>query len=162
MTRTFMPMLNWLNRALRRKDGNASVEFAFMLPVLLLMMTGMLEVGRAYYQANTVEKGLRSGALYAARSVYPLDAPTIATAGNLVKTGTLDGSGPFLVDGWSSAGAGFSITTSSYSGTGPNPVPVIRVEAVVPYVPILPGLMSFTGLGDINMRLSHEQAYIGN
>ncbi len=57
MIRTSMPMLSSLIRVPRDARGNAVVEFAFVLPLLLLLLAGMSEIGRAYYQANAVEKG---------------------------------------------------------------------------------------------------------
>jgi Flp pilus assembly protein TadG len=36
-------------------DGNAAVEFALMIPVLLLLIIGIYEFGRAYWIHNTVQ-----------------------------------------------------------------------------------------------------------
>ncbi len=50
-------MLSSLIRLIRDARGNAVVEFAFVLPLFVLILAGMTEIGRAYYQANAVEKG---------------------------------------------------------------------------------------------------------
>ncbi len=149
--------------SLRRDTrGNAVLELAFVLPVLLLLFSGLVEVGRAYFQANAVEKGLRAGAFYAARQPVPLVPAARAAAENLVKTGTLDGSGASLVSGWARPGAGVIIDDSAVFTVGDTQIPVLRLTATVPFDPILPGLMSFAGLGGYTMRLSHEQAYVGD
>ena len=156
-------MLNLLNnlKGLRGNErGSAVVEFALMTPFLLLLFAGMIEYGRAYFQANAVEKGLRAATLYAARAESPLSAADTTIAENILKTGTIDGSGALLVSGWGAAGAGYTITTSSYDLSGV-PIPVIRMEANVPLDPLVPELMTFVGLADFTISLAHEQAYVG-
>ena len=156
-----MPMLSLLNRLRRDTRANAVVEFAFVLPIFLSITVGTVEFGRAIFQANAVDKGVRAGALYAARSPQPLSAATIATAENLVRTGTLDGSGPFLATGWARAGASVTITTSSFA-VGTESLPVIRVAASVPYDPLLPNMNPLAGLTAFNIKANHEQAYVGD
>ena len=154
-------MSNWPNNLCRSEGGGAAVEFAIVVPFLLLLLAGFVELGRFHYQASAVERGLRAGAIFAARVAHPLGAADEATAVNLVKTATLDGSGPLLVSGWAAAGAGLTITTGSFS-VGEATFPVIRFAASVPFDPILPGLVSFVGLDSQAMSLSHEQAYVGD
>ncbi len=52
--------------ALLRNNGGASaVEFALVLPLLLLMLFGMIDVGRFMYEYNLAEKATQMGARYA-------------------------------------------------------------------------------------------------
>ena len=158
-----MPMLNLSNKipSFKADDrGSAVVEFALMTPFLLLLFGGLKEYGRAYFQANAVEKGLRAATLYAARVEMPLRASDITIAENILKTGSIDGSGAFLTSGWGKAGASYSITTSSYDLDG-TAIPVVRMEANVPLDPLVPELMTFVGLAEFTITLSHEQAYVG-
>lgn len=158
-----MPMLSSLIRVTRDARGNAVVEFALVLPLLLLLLTGITEIGRAYYQANAVEKGLRAGALFAGRNSFPLTAQVRTMVTNLVKTGTLDGSGPFLVSGWAKVDADLNIDdTLTFPVDATTTIPVVRVTATVPFDPLMPGMMALVGLGDVNIQLSHEQAYVGD
>jgi len=152
--------LNRLERFCDGERGNAVVEFALMMPFLLLLFSGLTEYGRAYFQANAIEKGLRAATLYAARVDTPLSAADTIIAENILKTGTADGSGEFLVSGWGQAGAGYTITTSSYDMDGVA-VPVIRMEANVPFDPLVPEMVAFVGLDDFTITLAHEQAYVG-
>lgn len=159
-----MPMSRSLNnmiRAFRRTEqGTAVIEFALALPVMLLMASGFIEIGRAYIQADTVSKSLRAAAEFAARNDVPLSAAAWASTENLVRTGTVDGSGALLVPGFAKTGASVTLTLGSHDpGTGA--VPIIRLTARVPYDPILTGLMTFVGLGDTTIEASHEQAYLG-
>ena len=158
-----MPMLSSLIRLTRDGRGNAVVEFALVLPLLLLLFAGISEIGRAYYQANAVEKGLRAGALFAGRNDFPLTAQVRTMVANLVKTGTLDGSGPYLVSGWADVNADLNIDdTLTFPVDATTTIPVVRVTATVPFDPLLPGMMALVGLGDVNIQLSHEQAYVGD
>ncbi len=154
-------MSDSLNKLIQNVKGNAVIEFAFMAPLLLVVLSGMSEIGRAYFQANAVEKGLRAGALFAARNAAPLSPSARTAARNLVMTGTIDGSGPFLVPGWSDPAAAVDITTTDFA-LGGDIVPVYRFEASVPYVPMAGNLMAFVGIDNFTIRTSHEQAYIGD
>ncbi len=143
----------------RDRAGASAVEFALMLPVFLLVTAGMIDFGRALYQTNTIEKGLRAGALYAARSDYPLTSAQMTTAENIVKKGNPAGTGNYLVEGWSHTGAlNIFTTTEIVDGT---PLPIYHFVSAVPFDPLLPGLLSALHLDEITIRLSHEQAYIG-
>ena len=146
-------------RLWRDRRGASAVEFALLLPVFLLVTAGMIDLGRALYQTNTVEKGLRAGALYAARNDYPLTAAQTTAATNIVKKGNPEGTGSYLVDGWSDPTAlNMYTTTEIVDGT---PLPVYHFDDAVPFTPLLPGLLSALHLDAIKIRLSHEQAYIG-
>ncbi len=158
-----MPMLSSLIRVPRDARGNAVVEFALVLPLLLLLLTGITEIGRAYYQANAVEKGLRAGALFAGRNSFPLTAQVRTMVANLVKTGTLDGSGPYLVSGWADVDADLNIDdTLTFPVDVTTTIPVVRLTASVPLDPLMPGMLALVGLGDVTIELSHEQAYVGD
>jgi Flp pilus assembly protein TadG len=146
-------------RLWRDREGVSAVEFALMLPVLLLITAGMIDLGRALYQTNVIEKGLRAGAMYAARNDYPLTSGQQTEAQNIVKKGNRDGTGSYLVSGWSdSTSLSIFTTTEIVDGT---PLPVYHFVAAVPFDPLLPGLLSALNLDDIKIRLAHEQAYIG-
>lgn len=153
-------LLNRLSQFRGNERGNAVVEFALVMPFLLLLFSGLTEYGRAYFQANAIEKGLRAATLYAARAETPLSAADTVIAENILKTGTADGSGAFLVSGWASAGAAYTITTSDYDLDGVA-VPVIRIEANVPFDPLVPEMVALVGLDDFTITLAHEQAYVG-
>ncbi|MBL6935016.1 MAG: pilus assembly protein [Alphaproteobacteria bacterium] len=150
-----------VTQLMRDRRGAAAVEFALVTPVLLMMMLTLFELGRGYVQANAIEKGLRNGALYAARSENPLSADDQASAFNLAKTGTLDGSGGFLASAWADGAATLDLTTTTFT-VDTETIPVYRMDASVPFDPMFPDMMSWLGLGDITITLNHEQAYVGD
>lgn len=59
--------------------GQSLVEMALLLPILLLLMVGMLDLGRAFYAYITITNAAREGARYAAS--HPTDdSSSIAAA----------------------------------------------------------------------------------
>ena len=55
--------------------GNVMIEFAIMLPVLVLMMVGLIDLGRFSLQKSAMLQGARAGAQYA--TIAYLDAANI-------------------------------------------------------------------------------------
>lgn len=57
-----MPRLTYAVRRARRDRGAAAVELALILPVLLLLIAGIIDLGRAYQAQMTVTQAAREGA----------------------------------------------------------------------------------------------------
>ncbi|MFQ5945562.1 MAG: TadE family protein, partial [Anaerolineae bacterium] len=55
--------------------GQELVEFAILLPLLLLIAFGVLDLGRALHASITITNAAREGARYA--MLYPSDVPAI-------------------------------------------------------------------------------------
>lgn len=51
-----------LSSMLRRSEGAVGAEFAMVLPLLILLLLGMIDVGRYMYTLNEVEKATQMGA----------------------------------------------------------------------------------------------------
>ncbi len=111
-------MRNWWNRHPRRlardSRGVAPVAFVLALPLLVLVAVGMIDAGRVINQATVVQKGLRAGALYAARNDFPLSAAVLTQVENIVKTGDPAGASSYLVSGWAKAGASLQVQTLAF------------------------------------------------
>jgi hypothetical protein len=60
----------------RREKGQSATEFALILPVLLIVMAGLLDLGRLYYSYVAVTDAAGEGAAYAA--IHPDDTDDIA------------------------------------------------------------------------------------
>jgi Flp pilus assembly protein TadG len=50
----------------RRRSGQAIVELAIVLPLLLLLLTGVVDVGRAVFTYIALEDAAQEGSMYAA------------------------------------------------------------------------------------------------
>jgi len=55
-------------RLARQSRGQSLVEFAMVLPILLMLVGGAVDLGRAYAATISLEGAAREGALYAARN----------------------------------------------------------------------------------------------
>ncbi|NQV54793.1 MAG: pilus assembly protein [Rhodospirillales bacterium] len=154
-------MLDWLNSWQADERGNALIEFAFVIPLWLLLTTGMFEVGRAMYQTNALEKSVRAAALFAARHSFPLSAAVLTQTENLVKTGSVTGASEVDVSGWAKASSNLQITTSNFA-VDDVLIPVVRISATVPFDPMMKTLPTFFGIKDFTMSAEHEQAYVGD
>lgn len=141
--------------------GSIAVEAAILIPMFVIIVAGGIEVARAYQQANALEKGLRVGALYLARSEDPEDGAAQVGAANLVRTGQIDGTGDYLAPGWSEPTSTVTVSVRDYSLGNNDNTSVIRIEAALLYTPILPNLAHLFGLDATTIRMSHEQAYVG-
>ncbi len=145
----------------REHRGSAAIEFALFVPMFLIVVVGVIEYGRVLAQTNAIEKGLRAGAMIAARSDFPLTDAQNERILNIVRTGNVEGTPPYLAPGWAEAGASVTIETDLFNSTGVVNLPVFRIAATVPYDPLLPGLMSSIGLGELTITTAHEQGRIG-
>ena len=52
----------------RSRSGGAAVELAVVFPILLLLIIGVVDYGRAFYTSVTVSNAARAGAEYGAQS----------------------------------------------------------------------------------------------
>jgi hypothetical protein len=65
-----------------RERGQSLVELAFVLPLLLLLLVGIIEIGRFAYYSILVANAARAGAQYGAQSLATAaDITGISTAG---------------------------------------------------------------------------------
>jgi len=111
----------------KRQKGVAIVEFALVLPFLLLLTFITTEFGRAIWQYNTLTKSVRDSARYLSLQT-PGDPVAIAKAQNLTVYGNLEGTGPPLALGlstsnvpnptWQTAGSAPVINTVTIRITG--------------------------------------------
>jgi len=76
-----------------RQRGVALVEFAFVLPLLLVLSLLAAELGRAVYRYNTTAKAVRDAVRYLS---VQTPGTHLAEARNLVVYDNLAGSGPLL------------------------------------------------------------------
>lgn len=116
-----------MTRPARRQRGVAIVEFALILPMLLVMTFITTEFGRALYQYNTLVKSVRDAARYLSVQT-PNDATTMLRARNLVVYGDPRGIGSPVVPGltlgnvpdpaWTPVGTGPSINAVTIRVTG--------------------------------------------
>jgi Flp pilus assembly protein TadG len=113
----------------RYMRGIATVELAIALPVLLLLLTATVEVGRLLSEYDTLTKSVRNAARYLAANalqgttgVVSITPQVQGATANLAVTGNVNGTGPALLPGLVSAnisvtnlGAGYVSVSASYT-----------------------------------------------
>jgi Flp pilus assembly protein TadG len=115
--------LRQLLRRGRSQEGTAAVEFAIILPILLLILAGLIDFGWGFYWKHTVTNASRAGARYASLANYPSGTRTPYTDGQ-IQTLVTTAYGSDLgvsVTGSNTAGATRSVTvtkTMSYFVSG--------------------------------------------
>jgi Flp pilus assembly protein TadG len=72
-------------RSRRRGRGQALVEFAITLPILVLLVAGVVELGRGYSFAMATSNAARDGARYVAGKTSTTNGPGLANMCSLVK-----------------------------------------------------------------------------
>ncbi len=163
--------------SLHRQAGVAMVEFAIILPLMIMLLFGITELGRALYQQNTLDKAVNTGARYLARmdglvqitedNCTPLtqaewDASTaVERAKELVAYGS--GTTPLLP---SLDETDVTIPLPEQRLVNKNDgsvnICVIEVSARVPFVGYFGEIVvPFANLGSITLNAKTEERYIG-
>jgi Flp pilus assembly protein TadG len=115
-----------------RQAGQEAVEFALLLPVLLLVLVGILDLGRLFHAAITIANAAREGARYGME--HPTETGNIEAAvqGEAAGTG-LDLSDPGLS----------TIAISCPDGACTSGLP-LRVDVTYRVQLIVPGILGMT------------------
>ncbi len=133
-----------------RQRGAAIVEFAFSLPLLLLLTMITTEFGRAIYQYNTIVKSLRGAARYlSVQTPGAVDPAAITAATNLVVFGNTAGTGQALVPGLALA----NVATPTWQTAGSDPLINTVTITVTGFTfhPLVNGVFG-TAFGDISFH----------
>lgn len=125
-----MTVRRWLDRV-RDDTGAAIIEFALVVPLLLLLVWGIIEAGRAFYTISSLASAVRDGARHGATCNLGPPGGTLAIAGTQCDQDVRN----IVVTAFQPLGP--PITTADVSPTvvGGNR---IRVDAVYNYQPITP------------------------
>ena len=77
-----------LKRDKNRRGGAAAVEFAIVLPLLVMLLLGGADFGRCFYAAIAVTNAARAGAEYG--SMHPFDTSTQGAWQTAVRQAAID------------------------------------------------------------------------
>ena len=126
----------------KSQHGIAVIEFALVLPILLVLLLATAEFGRAFFQYNTLTKSIRDGARYLSDNslngagVIELDGTTSTATKNLIVFGNSAGSGNALLEGLSTGDISITTVDSLH----------LKVSASFSYTPIFAaGIPKFGG-----------------
>lgn len=143
--------------------GNAAVEMALVLPLLLMMIFSFAEAGNYVMTEHGLVKAVRDGARFAARQDFTNytacsgepGGTVVADTQNIVIHGLRSGGAKYLAPNISTDD--ITVATSCASTAGgqnmkgiytlrANGGQVVTVSATVPYRPLI-GAFGFTGIG---------------
>jgi hypothetical protein len=154
--------------------ASAAAEMALVLPMLLVLLFGSIELGNYFRSEHILLKAVRGGAVYAARQDIAINydctsgTPTVPAdvvndTRTLVRTGALSGSTD-LLPLWADGSTTFTLSVDCVTAAGGTTlaglyivnggqVPVLTVDADLPYSSVLGTL----GLGSPDLRLKAAQ-----
>lgn len=157
------------------------VEFAIVLPLLLMLLFGITELGRALYQQNSLYKAVESGARYLARVNNVLqfdedgncttagpdwpDSVSLTAATNLIIYGNINGTGNPLLPNLDESGA-ITISVAPRELTKTDTSTLMVCVITITSQPAFAGffgdiVIPFTTLDNFNIRAETEERYIG-
>lgn len=156
------------------RSGAAAAEMALVLPLLLVILFGSLELGNYFMNEHTLAKAVRNGARFAARQSfanYP-DCNTVTTTArdntrNVVMNGYLSGgtiitpgieAGDISVTTSCATTAGGQTMSGIYAGRA-NGAQIVTVTGTVDYRPIL-SAFGFSGIG-LKLNAASDAAVAG-
>ena len=124
------------------RGGTAAVEFALLAPVLLTLLTGIVELGMAGYQAMQVQAAVAAGVVYAAKNgVASLTAIANAVTSATGTAGITATPAPATFYGCAGSGVIVSqAATTPVCADGYTPGTYLTINAAVPHQIIMPYL----------------------
>lgn len=162
-----------MNSLPKKLRGVVLVELVLIVPLLVFMVFGITELGRALYQQDKLTMAIQAGARYLSRTYEGLDfengcielaawAAAVPKVTNLVVYGNAEGVGSPLLPGMD----GDAVSISDDHSPLPDPsgngyfddVCVIRMSAAVAYQPLFLDYI----IGDaLTLSTAVEQRWIG-
>jgi hypothetical protein len=151
-------MKQQIARRLKREDGTAILETAFLASFLILLLLGAVDFGRAYYVAIEVSSAAHEAALYGSQNFTDTAGMETVAASNASDVSTLVATATYgceCYDGSSSSAlcavppASCPIPSGSSTSIG-NIVYYVQVNTTATYnalfnYPGIPGSLSFRG-----------------
>jgi Flp pilus assembly protein TadG len=164
-------MSNYMNKPVEhviagKQGGAAMVEFAVILPLVILLLFGFTEFGRMLYQQNVLTKALASGSRFVSRSPEALTidcAPGPNWAGVTTQASDLvvfSQTGEPRLPGLNDAGAVTFSSTAQAIGGGT--ACVIKGAARTEFTGVFgERLVPFMSAGSIVLSALDEERYVG-
>jgi hypothetical protein len=166
-------MTGRLHHLLRDRKASAAAEMALVLPLLVPLMFGGLELGNYFMNEHTLVKAVRNGARFAARQGFAnytacTGSPggtVVADTKNLVMRGYLSGgsiitpnidSTDITVETGCVGTVGTESMTGIYFGRA-NGAQIVTVTASVTYRPVV----GFFGFNGIELNAASQAAVAG-
>jgi Flp pilus assembly protein TadG len=155
-------LLQTLRRFFYDTEGSALVEMTIILPVIVPLMVGGVELGRVFSDYTTADKSMREAARYLARvpeaGVCTANPWGLARAKDLAMYGSLNpGQDPQpLITDWTDPNT-ITLTAPACGSFGPQAV--LRLSAQVPFNVTMLSAIGFPDSFTLDVR--HEERHVG-
>lgn len=103
----------------KKSEGTAAVEFAIILPILMILMLGGMDLGHMFYMQHVITNASREGARYAANYTGSPTSPNSGQISTYVKTNL----------NYDTLNFNNLVVSGSYSGSSPNRIVTVTVQA---------------------------------
>jgi Flp pilus assembly protein TadG len=139
---------------LRCERGTQMIEFALLLPFLIVLFASGVEMGRLFYTYNTLQKATAVGARYLSSSVVQSDGTYLDTDKNAAKNLIVCGNAAScsgLTPVANNLSASNITITSPGTGTGTR---YVTVTVSYSYTPVLFDLGHMTGSSQLSLNFT--------
>ena len=153
-----------LKTFLKCEVGTQMLEFAFLLPFLILMFAAVVEMGRMFYTYTTLNKGTEVAARFLAQQ--PLSSGNYSSA-DLASAKNLVVCGKDPCTGQSSIVSGLSSTNVTVTNPGTSlGTRYVTVTVTYDYTPKIWNLSHLAGSGSLSLNFTFTPAitmrYVGS
>lgn len=128
------------NRGILANAGSAAIEFGLILPVLLILLAGLVEIGFAVREAMQVQDAAEAGAAYAIKYGWNSVAISAAVVNATGATGITASPAPVQFCGCPAAGGVTTVLCTATCTGGVAPGTYVRVSASITHSAILDNL----------------------
>jgi len=179
-----------VQRLRRRRDGIASVEFAIVLPLMVLMLFGAIEFGRLLVDYQVANKSVRDAVRYlsrvrdtsitracpdpdevylwpASKAAQPVTA-SVTNAVNLAMKGSIDDSGSNLLGYWTDPDT-IDIWVDCNDNTAGTFSGAYQYSDYIPELTMMVDVKFPSGFGwmlpfldDFSITVTHNEVHIGD
>ena len=163
-----------MRAVLSDRGGSAAAEMALVLPLLLVLTFGPLELGNYFMNQHTLVKAVRDGARFAARQNFTnytscsgdVGEPALTNTKNVVMSGLMGGGGSIITPNIQADDIDVTTRCATVVGGqtmagiyGTNPAQIVTVSATVNYRSVL-SVAGFSGIG-LTLNAASEAAVTG-
>ena len=127
-----------MKKLVGKRRGSAAIEFGLMIPLLLTILMGVIEIGDAMYEAMQVYNSVEAGAVYAAKNGFDSAGISAAVANATSTTGITATPAPAQFCGCPSSAGVAQIACNSTCTGGIAPSQYVRISAALNHQTILP------------------------
>lgn len=151
----------WIGGSLKNKRGSSAVEFAMILPLMIIFLAVVIDFGRLMMDYHAASKSVRDASRYLSRVEVTCDATggavdnaqDVTIAKNLALSGSINApaAGDYLLSYWTDPST-ITVTVTCIENTGQfegrytaiTHIPSLTVTATVPFT-MLFGVIAFSG-----------------